>query len=485
MGGRLLRDPKPGLAAARAWACWVLLVAGACSGSSGPSGTLAERDAGGTRTATSDAGSGRAIGRAQASSLDAGGPPAGDAGASSDSDSGSDGGPVRHVALASTGAQLLVSGPDLGLQLTDADLAQDADVIAIHQEFYGVPWDAFEANTDPPPEWTQRMQALARSAKTAGRPVFLSITPLNGDRKTLAARTRIDNGAIKTDDNWAAPCYDFASAPDAAQKQRAYLRYLRQMMAWFEPRWLNLAVEINLFFEKCPSAAPGLVELEQAAYDAAKAQDPRIIAFPSIQIDHLYGYSTDSCADPAMRDQCFKQALAQVQPLAGDRFAMSSYPYLQGQQVSDLPADWFVRAANILGEPPLIAETGWLSTDLRAQLNGSCQTPVYGSSEEAANYLAYVLDAADAHGIELVTWWSDRDLLPTRLMTDCPCSLSSEWCSVVDTFRMAAGADPQSAYVGEILLKAFGTMGLRDYDGVPKPELMSRWSAARVLPLVL
>jgi hypothetical protein len=35
-------------------------------------------------------------------------------------------------------------------QLTNADLTTDPDVVAIHEEFYGIPWDEFESGTDPP-----------------------------------------------------------------------------------------------------------------------------------------------------------------------------------------------------------------------------------------------------------------------------------------------------------------------------------------------
>ena len=60
----------------------------------------------------------------------------------------SDEGPSRPYALAASGTQLLVTGPELGFQLTDADLASDVDFVAVHQEYYGVPWTEFGAGTD-------------------------------------------------------------------------------------------------------------------------------------------------------------------------------------------------------------------------------------------------------------------------------------------------------------------------------------------------
>jgi hypothetical protein len=36
-------------------------------------------------------------------------------------------------------------------------------------------------------------------------------------------------------------------------------------------------------------------------------------------------------------------------------------------------------------------------------------------------------------------------------------------------------------YAGEVLFKAFGTMGLRRYDGTPKQSVYDRWQRARQL----
>lgn len=112
----------------------------------------------------------------------------------------SDEGPSRSYALAASGTQLLVTGPDFGFQLTEANLVSDVDVIAVHQEYYGVPWTEFSTGADPPPEWAAKMTGLASSARNAQKQVFLSVSPLNGRRDGLAARTRISNGSIVAED---------------------------------------------------------------------------------------------------------------------------------------------------------------------------------------------------------------------------------------------------------------------------------------------
>ena len=449
------------------------------TGTNGASGS----EAGSRGAGASGATSGGAAGPAAGSGVAMAGRPGSSGAGANGADAGTSG-QTRPFLLASAGTQLLIDGPSIGLQLTEADLAEDVDLVAVHQEFYGVPWQSFVDGSAPPAEWSARMQALADHAHAVSDGVFLSISMLNGARETLAERTVIEDGQPKGEDNWAVRCYDFATAADGAQMRAAYLRYVEHMVELFAPTYLNFAVEVNLFFEKCPDAVPGLIEIANAAYAAAKAKQPGLIAFPSIQIDHLYGVADDSCPAGMDEDVCFERNYAQLEGLERDRFAISSYPFLQGQSLADVPDDWFERAAARGGERALIAETGWLSTDLIAQNGDQCTTVISANEAAAAAYLERVLADADRIPLELVTWWSNRDLLPAGLMTNCPCDYEPTWCQVVDVFRGAAGGPltPGADYIGEILLKAFGTMGIRDYDGKPKPALSALWNEARVVP---
>jgi hypothetical protein len=38
---------------------------------------------------------------------------------------------------------------------------------------------------------------------------------------------------------------------------------------------------------------------------------------------------------------------------------------------------------------------------------------------------------------------------------------------------------PEARFYNEVLLKAFGSMGLRRYDGTPRAGHLSAWTAAR------
>jgi len=394
--------------------------------------------------------------------------------------------PTRTYRLASSGSQLVVSGAEPGLLLTDADLAADVEVVAIHQEYYGVPWDAFAAGSQPPPVWAGRMSALASSARSAGKQVFLSVSPMDGNRSSLAPRVRVDNGVEVVESGWAPQCWDARTAADGPTWRDAYVRYVEWMVDLFQPEFLNVGIELNLWDISCPAAWDGMVDVVNAAYDAARARRPGTPVFPSIQIDALYGLAPGSCPPGTDAGTCYETGYAHLARVKRDRFAVSSYPYLGAvPSLAALPADWFTRAARRGGERAVIAEAGWLSTALVAQAStGACFTALTSDETFAAGYLDRLLTDAQASGMDLVNWISDRDLLIEPLMTDCGCHQSPEWCTVRDLFR---GPPPTGAVdtqlQGELRMKAFGAMGLRTYEGTKKPAVYQRWDAARRVPI--
>ena len=93
-------------------------------------------------------------------------------------------------------------------------------------------------------------------------------------------------------------------------------------------------------------------------------------------------------------------------------------------------------------------------------------------------YLQRVLSDAQTYDFELVDWWSDRDLLPEPLMTGCPCSYATDWCTIESAFQKSF-SPPQK---GDLVFKGFGSMGLRSYDGSPKALPLSAWQAVQSVP---
>jgi hypothetical protein len=409
-----------------------------------------------------------------------GGADGGGGDAVSAADAGPDAPMTRSFALAATGAQIDLQD---GLGLYPANLATDTDVIAIHQEFYGLPWNEIMAGGPLPPEWLAKMDELAGFAHATGKPVFLSLGLVGGagGRSRLADEVVIADGRITTQPASGA-CYDFATASDGAERRAAYVGYVQWMMEEFDPTWINVATEVNMFQDSCPDAWPAMVDTERAAYEAAKAAKPGVIAFPSIQLSFLYGEEGCPSGDAA---RCYDDNYAGLSGLERDRFAISVYPDGESYASADaLPSGYLTRGADRGGERMVVAETGWLATDATGVwADGSCLTALHSDPATQLGWFDRVTADAQAAGSDLVTWWSDRDLIPAALMTDCPCTFDAQWCAVKDAFRSLGGTDPTAQFYGEMSLKIFGTMGLRTHDGTLRPGFRAHWQAWRDRPI--
>ena len=385
-----------------------------------------------------------------------------------------DAAPTLHQ-LASSGARLDVSmGPIVGT----TNLATDVDLVAVHEDFYGVPWTAFAADAGAPQAWVDFQTSIAQQAHATGKDVFLSLAPLAGDRKSLAGDVVAGGTGFQVMRGWKPPCYDLDTS-DGMALRAAYARYVDFMVGLFAPKFTNVAIEINEFHLQCPSVWNGMVALENDAYAAAKAAAPSVPAFPSIQIDALYGLLF--CPSPMTTAQCYETEYAGLAGLERDRFAISTYPYAFIAGITtpaDIPADWFVRAAARGNERWLIAETGWLGTNLVVtNASSTCQTALAETANLQSDYFDRVLADALQNDVEVIEWISNRDFLEAQVMTDCPCQYSPSWCNLLGTVRgTGTPAQQMSAEVG---FKEFGTMGIRDYAGNPRQPLFDHFEAAR------
>jgi hypothetical protein len=369
---------------------------------------------------------------------------------------------------------------------TFADLAKDVDVPALFVEHYGLPWDEFADDADPPAthNWTRTMTRLAQAARATGKPLSLQMV-LSRDKAAGKAVSRAD-GRIEVISDWSGACYAFKDHPDAA---RAYVNYVAWMVRTFQPKYVNVAVEIDKAYRAC-GAGPvwdGIVNVERRAYDAAKAAKADVVAYVSVNAEDLYSESLTGF------DQALYGALSN---LKRDRFGLSTYPSgtkrANGVRATpvDLPDDYFTRARRINPKeaPIVIAETGWNSRDLKLGPPAACVTVAASSETMQDAYLQALLRAADAQDIELVTWWSQRDILPTQVMDTCypeapppgfdGCG-GDLWCLGINIYRRIAPSNPS---FGDVVFKGFGSMGLYDRGGKARAA-RQRWRAALERPL--
>ena len=369
-----------------------------------------------------------------------------------------------------------------GLNVSGPDLAIDADMVTAVVEAYGVPWNVFAESETPPPNhvWTKTMTSMAANLHGGGKPIVLQLF-LTRERLTGLAMA---DDSLKPDDNWASNCFNFSG--DNSKYILAYARYAAWMTRTFKPRQVVVAVEVNEYLHTCGKGDGwnSVVEVSNKAYDAVKSVDPKIIAYPSftagpLYLDHVIGFDPNT----------YKLLSA----LKRDRFGLSIYPKILKRAddkpplPSDLPADLLtrVRIQNPLEKLIAVTETGWNSNSISYGTPAQCiSNAVVSSEDEATSYLRWLLKTSQSNNVKLVTWWSKRDLLPKAVMGTCYPTIGlfslgackgDVQCAAVNIFRKAFGGD---GVLGELIYKVFGTMGLYDYNGKPKPALLALWKKA-------
>jgi hypothetical protein len=179
--------------------------------------------------------------------------------------------------------------------------------------------------------------------------------------------------------------------------------------------------------------------------------------------------------------------------LSRDRLGISSFPWYPGNPYA-LPLDYFTRINDRYPSEPrvVITETAWNSETISylSQLTKTCTDFLYSEPSFQSAYLNFLIYSAYAGNFDMITWWSDRDMIEGTLMSTCqPAAPPPDftecngdfWCIGINYSR--ANPVPWPLPNGELIYKAFGSLGLRYYDGTPKPELFDTWEHFLTLPV--
>src|SRR3974390_99224 len=368
----------------------------------------------------------------------------------------------------------------------------DADVLTIFPEYLGIPFDSFATSANPSPTdpWTVQMTALANAAVATGRPLMMEIVLT---RDFPVSKAVNNNGTLQLQTNWAPTCMDFTSS-QFASVGTAYVNYADWIAKTFAPKYLVLMIENNLYYVLCGGDTPSwqaFVNIERNAYDSLKAQFPSMLVFPSFKLEDLYDQTLtgfDSAEYVAMAN------------LKRDRFGIATYPF--GVQVTpgdfanpyQLPSDYLLRVRDRYPAefPVVITETGWNSSSIAISYNSACYANlVYSDPSFEAAYMDLLIYSGYVGNFDLISWWSDRDLIVSSYSNACvvqatppsfPECNADPWCIAINNARAQAPNGWSPAFA-ELAFKVFGTMGLRDYNGNAKPNTLSIWNTFLALPL--
>lgn len=287
-----------------------------------------------------------------------------------------------------------------------ADLLQDnATVHALHFDD-GLPWQEMIDGKPLPKkiknDWDDALRAAPR-----GRPIYLALTPLAKDRKSLAPG--------RTDKDVSLPWSLTFAALDDDKVKAAYLAYARQAVRQFKPAYLNLGIEAGELASRDPKRWPQFEALYRYVATALKRE------FPQMQIGISFGLQSLRKPEVAQRVKALVEA--------SDYIGLSFYPHASpfgerfgepalrdGEDAWREPLTWL---HSYTTKPIAICETGYLSRTVSLPSN---KMTMKGDPSLQARYVKELAQFAERDQYLFVVWFLavDYDRLYERMGGDKP-----------------------------------------------------------------
>lgn len=320
---------------------------------------------------------------------------------------------------------------EAGLRRTYRFIHAHANMVAHHFDG-GVPWDEALAGEALPGhlqrDWATRRGSTPRSFK-----VFVAVTPLNFERDGLALAwtNRGDNQRLPR--QWQSRALN-----DPAVK-RAYLAYVRQVIAHFDPDYLAIGIEANLIISNAPSQWQDYLELHTHVYRAIKRENPALPVFATVQYEHLRGIEAD-----ARRNLRYQRPAVRALMRESDLLALSTYRY-GTVHPNPMTPDYF-DVAKSFGKPVAIAESGAMSEGVR----------IFGmalpaSEADQAQFVSGLLEHATRNRFPFVVNWVAIDFTPgLKRLPRSVREIAKAW--VHTGLQSADGADKPALRVWESYL---------------------------------
>jgi len=304
------------------------------------------------------------------------------------------------------------------------DLSEHADVILMQPN---IAWEEFVGDADQSDSTLRdNLRNMSLLADQHGLDTIYVVDPLNG----LNRREFLDLPA-----GWDP---SFAN-PDVRE---AITNLSLWILEEFEPRYLGLSSEINTYLEAHPDEIPHYLTLYREIYDAIKAASPATQVFVTFQWEQVNGLQFGTGQPEPEWDQIeiFEPDL--------DLWVISSYPFVAFSTGADIPADYYTPLLTKTDKQLAVAEGGFISRPTG---------PFSGTPQDQVDQVTSV-----------------HDQIGSRL---------DFWINLIlDDFDPAAIADPmrdQGRTETDIsTLGLFASIGLREFDGTPKPA-MTIWDSYR------
>jgi len=295
----------------------------------------------------------------------------------------------------------------------DALISANASLYAIHMDEC-MPWA--EALADKPfPKWLEESWKKDRGRIGAHQTVYVAVTPTSMDRHSLAPAC----GAREGSAGRLPSQLRNAKLSDAAVK-RAYVNFVKRVVQTFNPKFLNIGIEISELALKHPKDWPAFQELFLHTYREVKQAHPEIQIGIEMVLQTLLVPKVAALVKPAVE--------------ASDYLGISFYPYASSfgeyfgaPRLPPPPAQWRNALDWLRGytsKPIAICETGYTTESLVIKEAGGL--PIIGDATLQKAFLEDIVATAKRDQYLFVVWFVLVDY--TRLLAAMPGA--KEWMRI-------------------------------------------------------
>jgi Glycosyl hydrolase family 53 len=319
--------------------------------------------------------------------------------------------PAAPLPLPPSPSRPVVVGPPtrsfyMGFTLWPADLTEEGfrtaqdfahaqgDILSV-MFIGGVPWP--EALDSKP--FSKDIQDNLSYRPPAGKKLFLSISPLDKDRRALAPYWG-------EKDNLPLPKPWDKEPLNSSRVKKAYLNFLLRTIKAMRPDYLASGVESNVLLTREPAQWRQFKDLYRETYTALKKAYPTLPVFFTTEVLHYKRLTKESRGTDQERE------VADLMKRS-DLFAMSVYPHMSAELPRPIPGNFF-DFANRFKKPIAVAESGMTSRNVTMRSYG---LTLNGSDADQQQFTELLLRTAARDKYEFVINFAttDSERLVTRL----------------------------------------------------------------------
>jgi hypothetical protein len=221
--------------------------------------------------------------------------------------------------------------------------------------------------------------------------LFLSISPLNRDRKELAPYWG-------EKDNLPLPEAWRTRALDSPEVQRAFLNFVLRAVEAMKPDYLAIGIESNVLLSNNRAKWDQLKTLHRATYAALKSKYPKLPVCFTTDVLHYKRLASEA----RTADQ--EGEVAELMRHS-DLFAASVYPHMSYDVPRPIPAD-FLNFATRFGKTVAVSESGMTSRDVELKAFG---LTLRGSEADQRQFTDLLLRVATRDRYEFVINFATTD----------------------------------------------------------------------------